>query len=265
MFRRPGLKKPDYMKSFIGSKHLCYLLIILMIGATTAFGQDSTKQNKPDTTADNFDIRTTSFYLPQSLPKLKYYQSVSILYVILPKDWTLDVINAPMLSYAGKFTLPAGFNVQASLVTLFISYRLLAGPFWNYSHDHYHIGLGYQVAFNYGFLTEFGYNTHLTIFEQQPSLTLGYSFRKVAVTLRGDLYWTSNITESQGGHTLPFSTSFLNGTSLSSTVEQRLWKNRIMSFGVKFYYVRYHIIAWPAFPVNQYRYWVPEFQLGLSF
>lgn len=251
---------------FLKKPRLFYiLLIIFQIGITPVFAQDSSKADKTDTTVDNFDIRSISFFLPQNLPKWKYYQSVSIQYVILPKDWTLDVINAPMLSYAGKYTLPYGFNVQASLATLFISYRLLAGPFWNYSHDHYHIGLGYQFAFNYGFLNEFGFKTHLTIWEQQPSLTLGYSFKKVAVTLRGDLYWTNKIYESQGGHTIPFTTSFINGYSIRSTVEQRLWKDRIMSFGVKFYYVRYHIIAWPAFPVNQYRYWVPEFQLGLSF
>jgi hypothetical protein len=49
-----------------------------------------------------------------------------------------------------------------------------------------------------------------------------------------------------------------------ATLEQD-WKNRLMSFGVKLDNLRFHIIAWPAYPVNQYRYWFPEFHLGLSF
>jgi hypothetical protein len=213
----------------------------------------------------SFDVRNSSFFLPQSLPSGKYYQDVSILYVVVPKDWTTETLNAPMLSYAGKYTLPHGFNVQASLATLFISYRLNLGPFWNYSSDHYHFGAGYQVAFNYGFLNQFGFNTTLTIWEQQPSISAGYSFKKVAVTLRGDMYYTNSVKETQGGHTVPYSTSSINGYSVMATVEQRLWKARMMSFGFKLNYLRYHIIAWPAFPVNQYRYYVPEFHLGLSF
>jgi hypothetical protein len=29
--------------------------------------------------------------------------------------------------------------------------------------------------------------------------------------------------------------------------------------------IKYHIVAWPALPVNQYRYWVPETQIGIVF
>ncbi|WP_448699273.1 hypothetical protein ACFGVR_20075 [Mucilaginibacter sp. AW1-3] len=213
---------------------------------------------------DTFDIKNSSFLLPQALPKGKYYQEVAILQVVVPKDWTTENITAPMLSYAGKYTLPYGFNLQASLATLIISYRLNLGPFWNYSVNNFHFGAGYQVAFNYGFLKQFGFNTQLNIWEQQPSLTAGYSFKTMAVILRGDMYYTSSLSQTQAGHTISYP-SLLNGFSISGNLEQRLWKNRLMSFGVKLNYLRYHIIAWPAFPVNQYRYWVPEFDLGLSF
>jgi hypothetical protein len=243
------------------------IILCMTVFFTTEYSYAQTtgsnaKSKPPD---DGFDIRKSSFLLPQPLPKGKYYQNASILYVVVPNDWTTETISAPMLSYAGKYTLPYGFNLQASLATLFISYRVNLGPFWNYSIDHYHFGAGYQIVFNYGFLNQFGFNTQLTIWEQQPAVVVGYSFQKTAVTLRGDLYWTNSIYETQGGHTVPYTTSFINGYSVTAALEQRLWKNRLMSFAVKLNYLRYHIIAWPAFPVNQYRYWVPEFHLGLSF
>jgi len=239
------------------------LVLVLPFLAFRISAQDSI--HKSELPVDTFDIRKSSFFLPQALPKGKYYQNISVLYVVVPKDWTTQTINAPMLSYAGKYTLPHGFNLQASLATLFISYRLNFGPFWNYSINQFHFGAGYQVVFNYGFLNQFGFKTTLTGWEQQPSIAAGYSFKKTAVALRGDLYWTNSIYQTQGGHTVPYTNSFINGYSVTATLEQRLWKNRILSFGVKLNYLKYHIIAWPAFPVNLYRYWVPEFHLGLSF
>jgi hypothetical protein len=168
-----------------------------------------------------------------------------------------------MFCYEGKYTLPHGFNLQGSFATLFISNRINLGPFWNYSNDKFHFGVGYQVAYNLGFLNEFGYNTTLTIWEQQPSVSTGYSFKKTAITLRGDLYWTTSINESSSGHVVSHPGSFVNGYSILAKFEQRLWKNHIMAVGVKTNYLRYHIIAWPAFPVNRYRYWVPEIHVGI--
>ncbi|MFI5155314.1 MAG: hypothetical protein ACHQEM_03985 [Chitinophagales bacterium] len=230
-----------------------------------ACAQDKLPAPAQDNADDGFDIRNSSFFLPQPHIKGKYFQNVSLQYVVVPKDWTTQDITAPMLAYSGKYTLPYGFDLQASLATLFISYRTTLGPFWNYSADHFHFGAGWQVVFNYGFLNQFGLNTVISGWEQQPSLIAGYSFKKMALTLRGDLSWINSIYEKQGGHTVPYTTSFLNGYTLMVTLEQRLWKNRLMSFGVKLDNLRFHIIAWPAYPVNQYRYWFPEFHLGLSF
>ena len=237
------------------------LVFITKYSYPQVIGSNIIKQSLAD---DGFDIKNSSFLLPQPLPKGKYYQSLFLAYVVVPKDWTTETITAPMFGYAGKYTLPYGFNLQASFATLIISYRLNFGPFWNYSVDNFHFGAGYQVAFNYGVLNQFGFNTVLNIWEQQPSLSAGYSFKEMAVILRGDMYLTSSLHETQGGYTVAYP-SFLNGYSVTGTLEQRLWKNHLMSFGVKMNYLKYHLIAWPAFPVNQYRYWVPEFDLGLSF
>jgi hypothetical protein len=214
---------------------------------------------------DNFDIRDESFLLPQCLPPGHYTSALYLLNVYVPSDWTLDMIKAPMFCYAGKYTLTHSFNLQASLSTLFVSNRINMGPFWNYSLPRFHIGVGYQVAFNYGLLNQFGYSTTLTGWEQQASVTIGTNFKTMAVIVRGDLYYTNSLYLVEGENTIPFTEGFLNGYSVSCNLEQRLWKNRVMSIGLKWSYLRYHILAWPAFPVNRYRYDVPEFQIGLNF
>lgn len=242
-----------------------FIVVLLSCIFNCSFANDNSINAKNDTIPAGFDIKEESFLLPQALPKYKYSSAIYLLNVVIPSDWTHDIIKAPMFMYAAKYTLPYGFNVQASLATLFISNRLNFGPFWNYSINNYHFGAGYQVAYNFGILNEFGFNTTLTLWEQQPSVAFGYSFKTMALTVRGDLYYTNSLNQTSGHNTIKFPAKFLNGYSITTSIEQRLWKNRVMSFGFKFNYLRYHIIAWPAFPVNQYRYIVPEFQLGLNF
>ena len=244
---------------FFPSLRFHILIVLVLLGScavSNLCGQGS---------LDQFDIKNGSFLLPQALPKGKYLHALSIYYVIVPQDWAHDIVNAPMFGYSAKYTLPSGFNIQGSLSTLFISSRLNAGPFWNYSVNNFHFGIGYQVAFNLGILQEFGFNTILTGWEEQPSLTVGYSFKKSAIIVRGDLYYTNSFHLSEAGNVVSFTDGGLNGYSVTTSLEQRLWKDRVFSFGVKVNYIRYHILAWPAFPVNSYRYYVPEFQVGLKF
>jgi len=250
-----GLLRPLQDWIFFGA------VAVVLLLATARFSFAQSQEIK----ADTFRIKSNSFILPQPTQKKKYTHSMGIQYVIVPKDWSLDNIQAPMFNYNGKYALPKGFNIQGTLSTIIVSNRLSAGPFWNYSFtDNFHVGVGYQLAFNYGRLSEFGFNTVLTGWEQQPSVTFGYNFEKSVVTLRGDLYYTTALYLSEAGNVIPFTNGGVNGYSLTATVEQRLWKNRLLSFGVKLSLLRYHILAWPAFPVNSYRYPVPEFQIGLK-
>jgi hypothetical protein len=247
-----------YLVNTITNYSKCRIILIFSMLTSCLFSFSQKKEG------DNFDILKASFILPQPLPGGHYSSSISVIYVVTPRDWTDDVITAPMFSYQAKYTLPKGFNVQAGLTSLFISNRVYLGPYWNYKINDNYIGLGWQVAWNYGILNQFGFATTLTGWEQQPSITVGHAFRRTALSLRGDLYWTNSFYLSEGGHTLPFTNSFLNGGSITASFEQKLYKDRALSIGLKMDYVQYHIIAWPAFPVNGKRYWVPEFQIGLN-
>ncbi len=238
----------------------CFFLVIVV--TINGSAQTEKAAHRRDTA---FDIHRGSFLLPQPLPAWKYSQAISVYYVVPPKDWTLDMVKAPMINYSGKYTLPYNFNFQAGLSTLLVSNRLNFGPFWNIAFDRNYIGIGYQVAFNYGILKQFGFNTVLTGWEQQPSLTLGHRFERTALTIRGDYYYTSTLVFSEGGNDVPIARPFTNGYSVTGTFEQRLIGRRAMSLGLKINYLRYHIIAWPALPVNSYRYVIPEFQIGFNF
>lgn len=242
----------------------CLLIMIYSGSFNSCLAQQS--DNPSEEAFHVFNIKESSFLLPQALPPWKYSHSLSIFYVAPPVDWTLDQVKAPMFNYSAKYTLPKSLNLQGSITTLVVSNRINAGPFWNYSKNNFHMGIGYQVAFNYGFLTINGqYNSVLTGWEQQPSLTFGYNFENTAVILRGDLYYTTALFMGEGDYVISAPEDFTNGYSVTASFEQRLYKNKLMSLGLKVNYLRYHIIAWPILPVNSYRYAVPEFQIGLIF
>jgi hypothetical protein len=211
-----------------------------------------------------FDIRNESFLLPQAQPKWKYSQAISFTYINLPEDWTLNKINAPIFGYSGKFSLPAGFNFQSTLSTMIISNRLEFGPFWNYSADHYHFGLGWQAAYSLGFLNQLGYNTKVTSWEQEPTFVVGHSFRKFSLVIRGNLYLTNSIQFIEGDHKLPQYHTLFNGYAISGSFEQRIYKNKVVQLTLKINSIRYSFIAWPVFPGDQSRYLVPEFKIGIN-
>jgi len=231
-------------------------VLILFLLSSGAIGQE--------VQTDSFRIKEASFALPQPLPAGHYSSAIALIYVVTPTDWTIDNIKAPMFFYQGKYTLPRGFNLQAGLQTLLISNRLHLGPYWNYRSGNDYLGLGWNVVWNYGRLNEFGFATTLTGWEQQPSIAYGHCFEHTAVILRADLYWTNALYLKEGENTIPSSNGFINGYSFSATFDQKLYKQKALSLGFKMNYLRYHIIAWPAFPVNARRYWFPEFQIGLN-
>ena len=257
--------KPSDMKIIINRKVLRLIFIFsLTIAEKYNYGQQILAKYKTDSNADSFDIKSASYLLPQAHPKWHYYHSFSFSYVDIPAAWALQKVNAPLITYQAKFSLPYGLDLQGSLATVYVSNRLNVGPSWNYSIHHYHIGIGYQIAYDFGELNQFGFKTKFSGWEQQPFISAGYSFKKIAVILKWDLYLANSIDFDEGGHSVPMWDSFTNGYSISAGIEQRLYRNKLISVGIKLNNIRYHFLAWPAFPVNQNNYWVPEFQLGIK-
>ena len=195
-------------------------------------------QNKQ---TDTFDIYKASFFLPQPLPGGHYSSSISVLYVVTPKDWTLDNITAPMFSYQAKYTLPMGFNLQAGLSSLIISNRIYFGPYWNYQFDRNYVGLGWNVAWNYGKLNQFGFATTLTGWEQQPSITFGHAFTRTANDYKSrSVLDKSTLSFGRRSFTASEANGLINGYSFSASFEQKLYKNRALSLGLKMDYIQYH-------------------------
>jgi len=238
------------------------ILINTILWCIDIHAQSSSATPRPS--ADTFDIRSHSFFLPQAIQPKKYLQNLSFTYVDLPASWTLNQINAPMLTYRSKFGLPAGFLLESGLSTIGISNRLSFGPSWNFSRNHLHFGIGWQAGYSLGLLNSEGFKTHVSGWDQEPYLCAGRSFRQCSIIIKASASWTNSDRFTEGGHRVPMMNSFFNGYSLCGVVEQRLHKGKVVCLGIKLSQIRYHFLAWPAFPVNQSSYYVPEFQISIN-
>ncbi|RYZ45679.1 MAG: hypothetical protein EOP49_24705 [Sphingobacteriales bacterium] len=233
------------------------LTACLLLLCPAAWAQQSLKE---------FDIRERSMYVPVPQKPGKYDHSLALAQIYLPDQWLEQSISAPMVEYRAKMALPKGFSLDGSLRTLIIANDIRLGPVWNHSlTEHLHVGVGYQIGFEYGFLREFGYNNTIRVWEHHPLARVGYSFQKVALTLQGRIDWmmgtrlglqdyaTSNITGSM-----------FNGYSFGFFVEQRLTRKKSICFGFLANFNKFNILGWPALMNVDHQYFIPEINIGFN-
>ncbi len=236
------------------------LLILLCAGVvlpSITFGQSN------DTTG--FDISKAAYFLPARTPSGKFQHAFSLTHNFLPADWTLMAVNAPMFNYQARYGLPAGFQIDGFVSTIFVSNRILVGPRWTFSSNNWHMGLSYHQGYNFGFLNDFGFHVTVTAWSHIPGFAVGYSFNKTSLTLKASAEYLGNFSYYSGDNVIENSNFKLNGTTVGLILEQRLWKNRIFSLAFEMNHVNFVMQAWPAFPINNKTYYVPSVTWGLVF
>lgn len=215
---------------------------------------------------DRFSVRSAAFYLPATQPAKTFKHIIGLADFFLPSDWTNVNLNAPMLNYSARYYVPANFSVDASIHTLYVANKFTMGLNWNHSfNEHLHAGISYSGSYNLGILhDDYQFATIVTALTYSPSIAIGYSTKETAFTLRGGIEHLDNVYFKTGSNVVKDHYSFINGAFLKITMEQRLWKHHVLSFGVEIDRMQFVIVAWPAYPVNNKRYTIPQVTLGIT-
>lgn len=214
----------------------------------------------------DFDIRKESMYLPAPQQTGKFDHSITVAMIYLPKDWLEHSVAGPMVDYKANFALPKGFAINGNFKTLFVATEIRLGPSWNYSlNDHLHAAVGYQFAFNFGILREFGYNNTLILLQHHPSLRVGYDSKNTAVTFQArlDLISDAKLTLDDYGGDNMVNDAF-NGYSFGLFFEQRFTRTRSICIGFLTDFDKFHILGWPALNTVQHKYFIPELNIGFK-
>ena len=218
------------------------------------------------TQVNDFDIRERSMYLPAPQKAGKFDHSLSLAQIYLPDQWLEQSVSGPMIDYKANFALPQGFALNANLKTLIVANDIKLGLSWNHSlADQLHIGIAYQIGFEFGILKEFGYNNTIRVWEHHPMLRLGYNFKNIAFTLQGKLDWMMGTRLSLGDYaTSNITGSMFNGYSCGLFIEQRLTRRNSICFGFIANFNKFHILGWPALNIVDHQYFIPEVNIGFK-
>ena len=207
------------------------------------------------------------FIFPQPLTSGKYTSSVGLLAAGLPEDQVEEAstaIRTPLLNYQALYTLPSNFQIYGGFYTNIITYHFSLGPKWGFSVDQFAVNLGYDVAYWFGQLEQYGFQSKINGWIHYPNLTFGYEFAQFAISIKGELIILSSLTEKQDDIEISNDRNSFAGGTVAVYVEQPLWKDNFMLIGLKVNYTKFYYPTWASFATfNRYLY-IPEIVLGIN-
>jgi len=196
-----------------------------------------------------------------------FKQSVGLGLADLPEDQveeSSDFIRGPIFNYQVRYGLPEDFNIYGAVYSNLVTWHFSLGPRWHYQLNRMAIGIGYDIAYWFGALNEFGYDSKINGWFNYPNITLGYAFTKFSITVKAEIILqTSLSTKSED---VEFSSDYntFNGTIVGIYIEQPLWKDQIVLIGLKMYYTKFYYPIWAAFPTFNRYFYIPEITVGFN-
>jgi hypothetical protein len=228
------------------------ILIILLIFSTSIslFSQEVTSQYEK--------LEMPSMHLPRHDKSKKYRASIGLSMVQPPKDMVETAIQAPLFNYHMSYTLPWKFSLEGDISSLIVSNQLGLGPRFNLSSNNFGMKLGWDFAFVFGQLKQFGFNNTTKAWLNYPNISGSYQWKKMIFTLRTEIVYVSSVDTKTGENELTVNKNFYNGYTGAFYIEQRLHKNKVLIIGLKDSYVKYYWPVWLTFSTFNRFYHVPE-------
>lgn len=207
------------------------------------------------------------FIFPEPLKNGVYKHSVGLGLADLPEDHVeeaSDMIRGPIFNYQLRYGLPKNFNFYASVNTNIVTFHFSAGPRWHYRVDQWAFGLGYDLAYWFGTLNQFGYKSKVNGWFHYPNITIGYASNKFALSLKGEIIIQTSLTTKSDEVEVSNSHNSFNGTVVGIYIEQPLWKQNVVIIGLKMYYTRFYYPIWAALPTFDRYFYIPEITIGFN-
>ena len=206
-------------------------------------------------------IENSTFYFPHPLQSGKALHLVGLAAAKLPEDVveTDDIIRAPLFSYELKFGLPENFIAYGGIHTNIVSNHFAVGTVWNYNFERFGIEVGTDLAYWFGRLTQFGFNTSYKGLVLYPNIGIGYRFNKFTLSLKSELVLDLTETSKNGNLEVTNNGEFLNGFTVGIYLEQPLWKDNYVVLGIRSTYLKFYYPVWAAFSTFDRTFYIPEF------
>ncbi len=207
---------------------------------------------------DTFDITRHSMQFPHQYKKWGFQVSAGLLLVKPPFDLMENNYQGPLVNIHATFGLPWKFSLEGDISSILISNQFSLGPRLSFLIRNFGIKLGWDVAFSYGQLRQFGFDNKSKVWIHYPSISLGYKLKTMAFTFKAELIGVSRVSQTTGENEVVQSKNFFNGFTGAIYVEQRLWKDHVFMVGIKDNYEKLYWPTWMLFTTFNRFYHIPE-------
>ncbi len=233
-----------------------YFIFILLLSLTLSSSEAAEEQQISA-------LNKNTVIFPAEYELNDFQWSFGMMGTTLPKDWVETAIKAPLFTFNFKYGLPANFSLAASFEFVIVSNQIRLGPRWGMEFDDFSFNLGYDLAYVFGALNQFGFKNKFRAIYNYPNISLGYRINDLFFTIQAELMiitarklTTDDIDTGSDINKMP-------GGTISIYLEQPLWKDRMFIIGLKNNITKFYYMAWPVFTTFNKLYWIPQLHLGL--
>ncbi|MDD4602816.1 MAG: hypothetical protein PHF97_03275 [Bacteroidales bacterium] len=207
---------------------------------------------------DTFDIANHSMRFPHQYKTWGFQIGAGLLMVKPPMDLLENAIQAPLVNIHMTFGLPWKFSLEGDVTTLLVSNQFSLGPRLGFNWKNFSFNVGYDIAFVYGQLRQFGFDNNTKVWIHYPNISLGYKLKKMAFTLKAEVVTLASVSQRCGENEVVHTNNFFNGFTGALYLEQRLWKDHVFIIGFKDSYEKFYWPTWMLFTTFNRYYHIPE-------
>ncbi len=206
-------------------------------------------------------ITNNTFYLPRSLQAGEVIHNIGLSSTKLPEDVieTDDSFLSPLFTYKLKVGVLDNLLAEGSIESNIVTFSFSSGLKWNHNFGDVRLSVGTDLAFWFGRLKSYGFDTGIDGWNLSPNITLGYTFPNFSVSVKSEVMLILTQSTRNGDiHTVnTFHT--MAGYSIGAYIEQPLWKNNFVVVGFKANYARFYYPLWAGFSTFDRFFFLPEF------
>ena len=217
--------------------------------------------------AQQLNFNENAFFYPHSFRSGQIISSLGLSTAKLPEDVveTDDIFRAPLFSYKLKYGLPENFLAEGGLETNLITFHFSAGPKWNYEDNKWGFSVGGDIAYWFGQLEQFGFDTKFNGWILYPNLSAGYRFNKFTLSLKSEVVLNLAETSTNGELEISDDLDFYNGWTIGVYLEQPLWKDNYVVIGIRSTFLKFYYPMWAAFSTFDRTFFIPEALFSFNF
>jgi hypothetical protein len=211
------------------------------------------------------------FIYPQKFEAAHFKHCLSIYAAKLPEDVVEEASNwifAPVFAYDLKFGISENFALTGGVKSNIITHHFSLGARWIHRWNKFAVALGYDGAYFFGYLDNFGFESKINGWFTYPNLTIGYQFTGFTLAIRMEAHILMALNETiddlKINHDIGKYIGKYDGVSLGFYIEQPFWKRAVVVLGMKFTVSRFYYPAWMAFTRFDRPLLIPETFLGFN-